>query len=138
MIMDRPNRGDFLRVRLESTGDNRLIETYMHRNMTIDDAIEETLLQDAEVKVIAFSDSAFIATDRVYDAVDIAQSIWTRLMRERIQVRFGARSPRVVRAAIYEHPTGRVARGLRDERRSHLAHAGRRFASTRSEGAATS
>ena len=88
-IMDRPNREDFLRVRLESTGSNRLIETYMHFNMAIDDAIEEALLQDTELKVIAFSDSAFIATDRVYDAIDIALSIWTRLMREHIPVRFG-------------------------------------------------
>jgi hypothetical protein len=88
-IMDRPNREDFLRVRLESTGDNRLIETYMHFNMAIDDAVEHALLQDIEVKAITFSDSAFIATDRVYDAIDIAQSIWSRLTKEHIPVRCG-------------------------------------------------
>jgi hypothetical protein len=88
-IMDRPNRADFLCVRLEATDNNRLIETYMHFNMALDDAIEQALLRDVEVKAIAFSDSAFIASEHVYDAIDIAQDIWTTLLKEHIPVRFG-------------------------------------------------
>jgi hypothetical protein len=61
----------------------------MHFNMAIDDAIEFALLQDVEVKAITFSDSAFIATERVYEAIDIAQNIWARLMKEHIPVRCG-------------------------------------------------
>jgi hypothetical protein len=89
-LMDRPNREDFLRARLESMGENKLIESYMHFNMAIDDAIEWALLAHSdELKAIAFSDSAFIATDRVYDAIDIAQHIWSRLIEQHIPVRFG-------------------------------------------------
>jgi hypothetical protein len=88
-LLDRPNKQDFLRVRLESTGNNRLIETYMHFNMALDSAIEHALLQDTQVTAIAFSDSAFLATDRVYDAMDIAEDIWHQLLKEHIPVRCG-------------------------------------------------
>jgi hypothetical protein len=88
-LLDRPNKENFLSVRLNAAGNDRLIETYMHFNLALDHAIEYALLQDVEVSAIAFSDSAFIATDRIYDAICIAEDIWNLLIKERIPVRCG-------------------------------------------------
>jgi hypothetical protein len=88
-VLDRPDPEDFLRVRLESVGNNRLIEAYMHFNMAIDETIRWQLLQETPIRSITFSDSAFIATDSVYDAIDIAKSVWSRLTKVHVPVRCG-------------------------------------------------
>ena len=77
-VLDRPNKIDFLGVRLESVGNNRLIEAYMHFTMALDEVIEYQLLCDNPIRSITFSDSAFIATEHVEDAISIANEIWSR------------------------------------------------------------
>lgn len=88
-VLDRPNKEDFLRVKLESVGNNRLIEHYMKFNMAVDHAVEWQLLSHPDLTAITFSDSAFIAADSVYTAVCLAKAIVTKLIREQIPVRCG-------------------------------------------------
>ncbi len=88
-VLDRPNRNDFLGVRLESVGNNRLIKNYTKFHMALDSAVEWELLSDTQVTAIAFSDSAFIAVDCVYTAISMGKAIMVALMRDRIPARIG-------------------------------------------------
>lgn len=87
--LDRPNPNDFLTVRFESVGNNKLIEHYTKFNMAVDAAVDWELLSVKQLTAIAFSDSAFIAVESVHTAISVGKSIMTRLMRERIPVRVG-------------------------------------------------
>ena len=86
-VVDRPNKKDFLRVKFEALGNNKLIEHYTKFNMAVDDAVDWELLSEDRLTVISFSDSAFIAVDSVYTAISMGRGIVTRLLRERIPVR---------------------------------------------------
>ena len=87
--LDRPNPKDFLRVRFEAVGENKLLEHYTKFSMAVEAAVDWELRSDKQLTAITFSDSAFIAVESVHTAISMGKSIMTQLIRERIPIRVG-------------------------------------------------